>query len=310
MAGGGKIDNYQKNPLVLWMHRRPAVWKDDNNADDIFPIGLAYNLRMDNGKWLADIEFDNADPFAQKIEQKVAKDIIRMASPGIIPLTWSEDQKYLLPGQKSATLLEWELLEISIVDIGSQPTALKLYNKNREPISLNAGNNYDQIPQLKFNQNMDFLKEVAVKLGKEPDTAKEDILKALNEKISLAMQADELKTKYDALNQEINAIKENNIVNLVDANIDKKITADKRNFYIDLGKKNGIETLQSIIENLPELKGPSQLIKNSKISASENIKTFADIKSQGIEAVNLFKKENTDQYKKLFKAEYGFEPEM
>jgi hypothetical protein len=318
MTAGGNFEQYRKNPIVLWMHKRPRQWKETNNDEEIFPIGLGYDLRIKNGQLLVDVEFDQKDEFAQKIEQKVESGHIRMASPGIEPVTWTSDPKYLLAGQKNETLLAWKLVEISIVDIGSNPNALKLYNSNTEVIELTAGNENDFIPLLKNtktnNKSMEFLQQVAVLLGKEPDAAQESVMTALKNQLQLAQQASDYKTKYETLNQEVTQMREANLVSLVDANQDKKFTADKREMYLSLGRTSGFEALKNLFEAMPLMKSPSSVINLTKTSGSETetgeVKTFSDLKKLGMDAVTKLRKEDPAEYIRLYKAEYGVEPKL
>jgi hypothetical protein len=299
------------------MHRRPSKWKNENSDDDVFPIGLGSNVRIQDGQGLVDIEFDEKDPFAQKIAQKVESGHIRMASAGIEPITWSEDEKHLLPGQKAATLLEWVLCEISIVDIGSNPMALKLYNSQKEVIELTAGNQQDFIPLLKNetknNPSMEFLHQVAVMLGKQADAATDSVITALKERLQLANQADEYKTKYETLLGEIQLASEKTITTLVDGAVDKKITADKKDFYVKLGKDSGIDTLRTVLDGMPLIKKAGNIILgkgNNNLDTEGEVKTFDDLKAKGMEAVELCRKDDPQKFISLFKAQYGYEPKM
>lgn len=317
MTGGGNFEMYNSNPLVLWMHRRPTRWKDENSEEDVFPIGLGYNVRIKGTQGLVDVEFDENDPFAKKIMQKVESGIIRMASPGIEPITWTSDPKFLLPGQKGETLLEWQLTEISIVDMGSNRMALKLYNSQKEVIELNAGNQHNYIPLLKTdskneNRDMELLAQVAVLLGKPQDTAQDSVVVTLKERLQLAAQADDYKTKYETLLGEITLAKEKEITTLVDSMIGRKITADKKNFYVKLGKDSGIESLRTVLDSIQPFRKASEIIltKQGESKGDAEIKTFSDLKKQGMEAVELFKKENPEEYKRLFREEYNFDTKI
>ncbi|HLO59050.1 MAG TPA: hypothetical protein VK172_14765 [Lentimicrobium sp.] len=318
MTSGGRFEQFNANPLILWMHRRPNKYNDKNADNDVFPIGLGSNVRIKDGQGLVDVEFDEKDPFAQKIAQKVESGIVRMASAGIDPITWTEDPKMLLEGQKCATLAEWNLVEISIVDIGSNPMALKLYNANKELIELTAGNQHDFIPLLKKEpktqtKNMEFLAQVAVLLGKQPDAALDSVTKALNERLQLAAKAEEYKLKYETLVNEVAQATEKTIISLVDAAVDRKITADEKDFYVKLGKDSGIDALKAVLERLPAIKTSKQIIlgkEGPSGSGEKEIKTFSDLKEQGMQAIELCRKNEPEKYKNLFKAEYGYEPDM
>jgi hypothetical protein len=130
MTQGIETRQYKRNPIVLWYHKRPNRWGDENTEDEVLPIGKATKLWKEDGKLMADIEFDQEDDFAIKVEGKVDRGFIRMCSPGLDPLTVSDDPKHLLAGQNRATIIKSILEEISIVDIGSNRNALKLYKNS------------------------------------------------------------------------------------------------------------------------------------------------------------------------------------
>jgi len=107
LTEGIDISNFVKNPIMLYMHERPDV------------IGRWENLRIEDGKLYADAVFNEDDPKGKDISDKVKSNFLKAASIGI---TYSESD--LVNG----VLNKCVLLKISIVDIGSNPNALKLYN--------------------------------------------------------------------------------------------------------------------------------------------------------------------------------------
>jgi len=138
------IDTLQfaRNPVMLYMHRRNAA---DTNATGV--IGRWENIRKEGGALKADAVFDESDAFAQSIKKKVAQGFLRMASIGILPLSQSDEKKHLLQGQTRPTVTESELLEISIVDMGSNHNALKLYSTQGDELEL-----AQQLPKLTLNK--------------------------------------------------------------------------------------------------------------------------------------------------------------
>ncbi len=325
MTEGIDISQYEKNPIVLWMHKRPSQWENKNDKDnEILPIGLASNLRKENGQLLADIEFDQKDAFAQKIEQKVEGGFLRMCSPGLDPMATSDEDQFLLPGQIYSTLTKSELEEISIADIGSNPNALKLalYSPDKGLITLSKDNVSDYIPKLaKGNttndtlntnkDNMDFMKQVAVLLAMNPDASQESILDTLKGKIELANKTNTIKLAHDQLADQLKTINQNRIVALVDANLDKKFTAENREKFITLGKDSGYDTLKDMLDLMPTMQKPGQVITLTNNNGGEvKVDTFEDLLKLGKEKLEAYRSENPDNYVKLYKAHYGMIPKL
>ncbi|NJM14020.1 MAG: hypothetical protein HC896_00305 [Bacteroidales bacterium] len=314
LTAGIDLAQYERNPLVIWMHRRATEAEDK----DSLPIGLAYNLKKENGKLIAEVEFDGNDEFAQKIEGKVKTKHIRMASPGLTPIEWSKTKTDLLPGQTAATLAKSKLVEISIVDIGSNDNALMLYDGNGNTLQLSAGANNGIIPLANDNQKdtkdskMEFQKQVAVLLGLDPNTSADAVINSLKPRIELAAKADTYKTEAETLKGEVANINKANIVALVDGAVDKKITADKRDFYVRLGTDSGMDTLKGVLDNMLEIKGITQQLNFKANPGGQTLKIekWEDITKLGIDAVAKLKKEQPSEYIKLFTAEYGFAPKL
>jgi HK97 family phage prohead protease len=123
---GAKLDGFLKNPVLLYGHDRSEL-----------PIGRWENLRIDGDRMLATPVFDEEDEFAQQVKGKVERGILSAASVAFDPLVFSEQPDDLMPGQARATVKEWELLEISIVDIPGDRNAVRLSNgKDLEAIPM------------------------------------------------------------------------------------------------------------------------------------------------------------------------------
>lgn len=327
ITDGIDISRYDKNPIVLWMHKRPTMWDNKNDKDkEILPIGLASNLRKEDGKLYADIEFDENDEFAQKIEEKVMGGFIRMCSPGLDPVALTDEEQYLLPGQTHMTLLKSNLEEISIADIGSNPNALKLALYSPDGlVKLSKDNVGDFIPKLKLSntpdttinlnntnsKSMDFMKQVAVLLAMNPDASQESIMEALKGKIELANKSATIQLAHDQLADQLKTINHNSIIALVDANVDKKITADKREQMIQLGKDSGMDTLKNVLDMMPTMTKPGDVITlGNNGGGSQKIEKFEDLLKLGKEAVEKYRTENREDYIRLYKGHYGTVPAL
>lgn len=116
---GWDLKRYEKNPVVFYAHR-----SNSDNPDML--IGTS-EVRVDGNQLIAVVRFENADinPVAEKVWQKIQAGTLRMASIGANPKRghWGDEKL----GENSDMIYfdEQELLEWSIVPIGSNPEALK-----------------------------------------------------------------------------------------------------------------------------------------------------------------------------------------
>lgn len=118
-ADGWDLSRYENNPIVLYGHRS---W--DGNPDSIIGIGEVFR---EGTNLIGKVTFESEDinPLAEKVFRKVQAGTLRMASIGANPTSghWgtteaNEDPEILYFDRQ-------ELLEFSIVPIGSNPDALK-----------------------------------------------------------------------------------------------------------------------------------------------------------------------------------------
>lgn len=118
-ADGWDLNRYNANPIVAYGHR---TWSD--NPDMI--IGTS-EVRFENGQMIGTVRFEDADinPLAEKVWRKIQAGTLRMASVGANPLEYRMGDK--TKGEDPAVLYftRTELLEWSVVPIGSNPDAQK-----------------------------------------------------------------------------------------------------------------------------------------------------------------------------------------
>lgn len=162
LTSGIDTSQFEKNPIMLYMHERPDV------------IGRWENLRKDGDKLYADAVFDTSDPKAKLIADKVKNGFLKSASIGIE----AEERKGDIVSRS-------KLFEISIVDMGSNQNALKLYDK-KEVFKLFYNLN---------NQNMDLLQSLIALLGLQAGTSNEDVLRKVEELTQLEKSQQNLQNK-------------------------------------------------------------------------------------------------------------------
>lgn len=299
LTEGIDLTQYQRNPILLWMHTRPFR----GTTDEVLPLGHIENLRIDGDNLIGTPVFDESDEFARRVKAKWDSGILRMVSAGLKVIEESTDPKVLLQGQQYATISRSKLIEVSIVDIGSNDDALVLYDDQGDIINLAQGKDkifLTPISNPLIAIQMD-IKQIALALGL-PDTATEQ--EVLQEAAQLRQSADEV----ISLRQEVEQRANEAIVALVDGAIkDGKFTNDKKNHFVELGKKVGLQSLQETINLMIPAQRPSSVITLSNTPSTGEYKTLRDVPTDKLEAL---RKDHPEQYKSLYQAEYGIAPEM
>ena len=115
LVNGIELDGFLKNPVCCVQH-----------ATYMIPVGKWKNLHVEGEDLKGTVEFDKNDDDAVKLYWKYKDGFMNAVSLNVIPIEESEDKELLLPGQKYATLVKSELIEISLVTIPGQKNAVKL----------------------------------------------------------------------------------------------------------------------------------------------------------------------------------------
>lgn len=308
LTEGIDLKQFEKNPLLLWMHRRSF-------ERDAMPIGRVENLRIDGDKLIGTPVFDQNDEFAKKIESKWENGFLRMASAGIEILEVSDAPEHLMQGQTRATVTRCRLEEVSIVDIGGNDEALQLYDTSGKTLRLSAGEANDTLPLLKKSKEGTLsgtAPEGTTENNKQEMTMNKEMLQLLGLPESATEQEAEgalrlLKAKADKAESLTLA----SITALVDNAVsEKRITADKRDHFISLGKSAGVESLRETLSLMQPSKKPMDYVHQQDSPASGEPKTFAKLSDVPSEQMEKLRKENPTEYMRLYKAEYGVEAEI
>lgn len=304
MTAGLDTSQYCRNPVLLWMHRR---------GGDNMPIGRMENLRVDGDRLIGTPKFDEKDEFAKKIATKWEDGYLNMCSAGIEILEYSTDPSMLVQGQTRATATASKLVEVSIVDIGANDEALKLYGGGKL-LELAAGQDCDLLPLVKLSKPEETPKPEAAAQSNENTNSKnmkkETFLllglaeTATEEQVHAAVTA--LKSKAD--NAETLTLAA--ITAQVDAAItERRITADRKEFFINLGKTSGADALRQTLELMQPARKPTDVIDTTKDAPQGQPEqaTFAKLSEVPADEVNKLRKENPNEYMRLYKAEYGID---
>lgn len=304
MTAGLDTSQYCRNPVLLWMHRR---------GGDNMPIGRMENLRVDGDRLIGTPKFDEKDEFAKKIATKWEDGYLNMCSAGIEILEYSTDPSMLVQGQTRATATASKLVEVSIVDIGANDEALKLYGGGKL-LELAAGQDCDLLPLVKLSKPEETPKPEAAAQSNENTNSKnmkkETFLllglaeTATEEQVHAAVTA--LKSKAD--NAETLTLAA--ITAQVDAAItERRITADRKEFFINLGKTSGADALRQTLELMQPARKPTDVIDTTKDAPQGHPEqaTFAKLSEVSADKVSKLRKDNPNEYMRLYKAEYGID---
>lgn len=180
---GWVLDNYTKNPVILWGH---------NVREERPPIGKALKVWVAGAqnrtkKLMFTVQFDLLDNFAAEIYRKVKDGFINTVSVGFMPLE-REDNTYT----------KAELLELSFVPVPANPEALvQLRSANLNPMELK-----DMFPQVKEEPVPDEAKE-----EEKDETQTEEAQESANqekdeEKVDEGTQTEEQEEKTETETEE------------------------------------------------------------------------------------------------------------
>ena len=208
VTDGIDLSAFLKNPVMLWNHNRDG----HGTVDAQLPIGYWKDLRIENGVLTGEPVFDEKDPFAMKVKQKLESGILNACSMGFVPLEWSDDLEMLKEGQKVATVTRCRLMEISICDIPSNANAtVVLYDENTNQINLStlptAGTQLATMNNQHLNNNDMTLKEIALKLGLDENASPQAIADAI---ANLKSENASYEATMQNLEQENGLLKEEN----------------------------------------------------------------------------------------------------
>ena len=291
LTAGIDLEQYRRNPVLLYMHERGKV------------IGYVKDLEVSGGEVTGELVFDEASELSIRCKKQYEVGSLRMVSIGLDPKETSDASELLLEGQTRPTVTKSKLVEVSLVDIGANDDAIVMDDKGT---AIELGIDGDCLLPLlnnniKISSNMD-LKKLALQLGL-PETADEaTILAKIAELQEEAKDAVKLKADNDKLLLA-------GITTLVETAIaDKKITAENKDHFINLGKTIGTEELEKT------LKAMSPQVKLSEVIKPQGGNPGAGgyTKLSEVPEAELLKmrQEDKETYKRLYKAEYGYECEI
>ena len=286
LTSGIDIEQYKKNPILLYMHRR-------GEREDA-PIGRVEDVHIEGEKLVGSLVFDEKDDFARKVAQKWADGFLRMVSAGLTIIELSDDPAVLLPGQRRMTITKSKLDEVSVVDIGANDDALALYNAEGGRITLAQGDDLS-LPLLQTtptpNTSQSMNEKIVLALGLSKEATEEQVLGAIAQMKEKSEASDKL------------------TLSLVTAQVDEairqgRISAEARETYLQIGLTLGCDQLAIALSAHTAPQRPSTLLHEKSTSST----TYIRLSDIPIDQLEQYKQEHPEDYVRLYRELYGCDP--
>ena len=261
---GMDTSRFRENPVMLYRH----------NDDDV--IGRWHNLRVDDGRLLADAEFDQDDELAAKVAGKVERGFIKGCSMGICIKDMQETADGWIATKS-------ELMEASVCSIPSDAGAVTLYDIDRRQLTI------DEV-KLQFSIN-------DKKLTKEE-------MEVNNENLAQELAAKD--NEIAALKAQLAEQKEKEIDSFLSAAVKEgKITEESKSGYALLAADN-FDTVKNVIDGKkaePEDKKVSLAAMVGKQASKYDGKTWDELDRAGMLAA--LRAEVPEKYAELYKQKFN-----
>lgn len=292
LTAGMNVEQYQRNPVLLYMHERGNV------------IGYVKDLTVKDGEVTGELMFDEASELSVRCKKQYEFGSLKMVSAGLDILETSEDPELLVQGQTSPTITKSKLFEVSLVDIGANDDAIVLQRDGRK-ITLGRDSEHP-LPMLNHNKGLKQMeqKQLALQLGL-PETATEADINARLGELKAAQEENE------TLRQEKAALTLAGITALVEKAVgEKRIAPDKKDEFINLGKEFGKEKLELVIAAMAPQVKLSAVIGHQGGAAARQSSAYRKLSDVPSAELLTLRKEQPEEYRRLYREEYGMECEL
>lgn len=291
LTEGMSIEQYNRNPVLLYMHRRGDV------------IGYVKDVRKEGDEVTGELVFDCATSLSQQCQKQWEFGSLKMVSAGLDILEMSDEDALLVQGQRSPTVTRSKLFEVSLVDIGANDDAIVL-QRDGQAVTLGR-DGLCPLPLLEDYKNSIQMenKAIALQLGLAETATTAEISAA----IGLLLEA---KQENEQLKQE----REHLTLAAIEAEVDKaiadnRLSAQHRQQFVELGQQIGLKKLEGTLLCMnPQVKLTNML---GAASASAGAAGNHYTKLSEVPAAQLaeMREKNPEEYARLYKAEYGMECE-
>lgn len=295
LTAGIDVEQYKRNPVLLYMHERGNV------------VGYVNDLKVENDEITGELMFDCASEQSERCQKQFEFGSLRMVSAGLEIIETSEDPTMLVPGQTRPTITKSRLFEVSVADVGANDDAIVL-EKDGKRIMLSKDGTCG-LPLITHNNNQSNKdmeqKVIALQLGL-PETATEN---EINAKLA---QLKALQQENETLKVEKQTLAEARIAQLVDTAIaEKRLDVQHKEQFVKLGGQIGAEELEKTLQAMkPQVKLSAMLGHQGSAPGSASEKTYTKLSEVPAEELVKLRADNVEEYKRLYEAEYGIACEL
>lgn len=294
VTAGIDLTQYNRNPILLYMHRRGEV------------IGTVINIKVEGDAITGELSFDEASELSQRCKKQWEIGSLRMVSVGLDIIETSSDKKYLKEGQMFPTITKSRLFEVSLVDVGANDDAIVLY-KEGKAITLGSGGDNPLTPLQKTStpntSNMN-QEQLALSLGLPKDATETQIQAKIAELKAQSEEVTQLKAECDAM---LTASIETEVDNAIER---KLLSAEAKSHFVNLGKQVGLDNLKATLSAMTPQVKLSQVIGHQGGAPQHQTEvTYKKLSDVPAEELDALKKNDRATYARLFEAEYGMKLE-
>lgn len=296
LLSGADIEQFRRNPVMYLNHNDWGT-----------PIGRWENIRFEDGKLMADPVFDLEDEEGKKIAGKVDRGFLRMASVGLRTIERSEEPELMLPGQKYPTVTKWQLREASIVGIGANHNAIRLYDENDRLLSDDEILKlFDKTKPVNFEQKMK--KETLTLLSLADNANDEQLHDAIRliveENKQLKSDKKTLSDKLQKIEDDAKAAQKAEAIKLTDAAIKEgRLNAQAREATLKQFD-NDFEATKTMLESIPARTTLKDAIAESDKSELEKLSAMSWNELDKSGKLKTLKDKYPDVYKEKFDEEF------
>lgn len=300
---GVDLTQFKRNPVMLWMHERGKI------------IGCIKNISVENNEITGEPYFDEVTEESRQAKQQWEKGTLRMGSPWFEVIDLSDAPELLKPGQTRPTVVKCKLVEFSMVDIGGNDDNIRLSRDGKDIILSksedNAGDVLPVLNNVKKQNKMNELKTIALMLGLAEGATLQEVQQKINVILGYQSANATLRTERDDLKKQLETMQLAGVTALVDDAIKAgKIDATKKDHFINLGKSVGQESLKLTFDAMHASVKPTTVINAGGNGGAANGK-YQKLSEVPLEEMKLMRKEDPQEYRRLYKLEYGVDcPEL
>lgn len=306
LTSGIDISQYIRNPVLLYMHERGKV------------IGYVKDIKIEGQDVTGELVFDEVSELSKQLKKQWEFGSVKMVSANFQILSTSDDKQLLIEGQERPTVTKCKLVEVSVVDIGGNDDAIVLSHEG-ETISLSGQNSIDGVLPLINNKEpikkkkME-LKELAIKLGLKETATEEEVNSKIVSLSATVNKVNDLEAQVSALLAEKKNVELAAVTAAVSTAIsEKRLPAGMKAHFVELGQKIGLEQLNVTLSAMqPQGKISATLHRSENGQIVSEPADFSKYEKLSCVPSNLMMDlhdNHRDEFVRLYKAEYGFEPE-